>query len=136
MKWFFVATFLIYSLNVTGFRLGKFVLCGSCVKDEPIDLVFYFPYAAAVVTFWFASHIGQWLLLGLFALFHVVCFFSTYKYCLWPDEDKIKRYNLHFAHTHHIIKPSQRVLVPDTFHMMLFVKFFVNLITIVIYTLT
>ena len=133
MRWYFVATFLIYTLNVTGFRIGKFMLCTSCLKDEPIDLVFWVPYGAFVTAFWFAPHIGQWLLLGTFILFHAVQFIFTYKYWIWPDEKKIESYNRHFARQHHIIKPRDDVLVPDTFHLLLFAKFFVNLVVIIIY---
>jgi hypothetical protein len=33
-------TFMVYTLNITGFSFKKFVLVESCVKDEPIDIAF------------------------------------------------------------------------------------------------
>jgi len=134
MVWLIVVTFLFYSLNVTGFNVRGFVLVGnSCIKDEPIDLVFWVPYLGAVVTFIFAPHIGQWILLGLFIFISVVFFFSTYRYWIWPNKDKIARYNKHFSHTHRIIKPKENVLVPDTFHIAIFSLFFINLIAMIVY---
>jgi len=133
MNWLIVISFLFYSLNVTGFRIKKFVFVTSCLKDEPVDLVFWVPYCAFVITFIFAPHIGQWLLLGAFLFFHLVCFFSTYRYWVKPDEKKIASYNQYFSHTHHIVKPRSNVLIPDTFHICIFSMFFVNLVAIVIY---
>lgn len=133
MTWLVAISFLFYSLNVTGFRVGNFILVTSCLKDEPVDLVFWVPYAAAVVTFVFVPHIGQWILLGIFLFFHIICFSSTYRYWLWPNEKKIASYNHYFSHTHHIIKPRNDVLIPDTFHITIFSMFLVNLIAILIY---
>ena len=115
--------------------MGKFILVHSCLKDEPIDLVFWVPYTVFVITFIFAPHIGQWLLLAAFLFIHAICFSSTYKYWIWPNQKKIQSYNRHFADTHHIIKPSDTVLIPDTFHIMIFSMFFINLIAIVIYAI-
>jgi hypothetical protein len=74
MIWFVIFCFLFYSLNITGFKIKNFVLAKSCLIDEPIDLVFWVPYAASVVTFIFAPSVGQWMLLGVFIFFHIVCF--------------------------------------------------------------
>lgn len=89
MTWLIVISFLFYSLNVTGFRIKRFVLTTSCLKDEPIDLVFWVPYAAAVVTFIFAPNVGQWMLLGLLLFIQVVFSYSTYRYWLKPNRKKI-----------------------------------------------
>jgi len=136
MIWLIVISFLFYSLNVTGFRIGRFVLCTSCIKDEPIDLVFWVLYGASVVAFIFAPNVGQWMLLGVFILFHAVQVIFTYRFWVFPKQAKIDSYNKYFAHTHHIIKPSDKALIPDTFHIMLFVMFFVNLVAIIIHILT
>lgn len=133
MQWFVVISFLVYSLNITGLKVKNVVFATSCLKDEPIDLVFWVPYGASVVTFIFAPHIGQWLLLGLLLFFQIVCFFSTYKFWIWPSEKKNARYNRYFAHTHHIIKPREDILVPDTFHITIFLLLFVNLVGMGIY---
>lgn len=133
MIWLMVGSFLFYTLNVTGFRVGRFVLCGSCLKDEPIDLVFWVMYGAAVGTFIFVPQVGQWILLGIFVLFHIVQIVFTYRYWFFPNQKKIASYNKFFAATHHIIKPSDTVLVPDTFHLLLFIMFFINLIAICVY---
>ena len=133
MNLFVVLSFLFYSLNITGFRIRNFTLTTSCLKDEPIDLVFWVPYGASVVTFIFAPHIGQWLLFGMFLFFHIICFSSTYKYWIWPSKKKIEGYNRYFSHTHHIIQSRDNVLVPDTFHISIFLVFLVNLLAMVVY---
>ena len=136
MTWLIVISFLFYSLIVTGFKIKNFTLVTSCIKDEPIDLVFWVPYAASVVTFVFAPQVGQWLLLGLFIFVHVIFSFSTYRYWFKPNEKKIASYNDFFSDTHHIIKPREDVLVPDTFHIAVFLMFAVNLIAMIIYILS
>jgi len=133
MAWLFVFSFLFYSLNITGFRIKGFVLCTSCLKGEPIDLIYWVIYGASVATFLFAPQIGQWMLLLIFVLFHVVQAIFTYRFWIWPNQKKIDGYNRFFANTHHIIKASNTALVPDTFHIILFLMFFVNLIAIIVY---
>ena len=139
MNWLIVISFLFYTLNITGFRVGRFLLCTSCLKDEPIDLIFWVMYGASAVTFLFAPNVGQWLLLGVFFLFHVIQIVFTYKFWFVRDKDRIRSkvagYNRFFSHTHHIIKPQENILIPDTFHILLFVMFFVNLTAVVIYIL-
>ena len=135
INWLIILSFLFYSLNVTGFRVKNFVLVTSCLKDELIDMMFWVPYCAAVVTFSFAPNIGQWILLSILVFFQVVCFFSTYKYWIWPNEKKITNYHQHFSHTHHIIKPREEILTPDTFHIIIFSLLFVNLVAIILYIL-
>jgi len=132
INWLIILSFLFYSLNVTGFRVKTFVLVTSYLKDEPIDMVFWAPYCAAVITFSLAPNIGQWILLGIFVFFHVVCFFTSYKYWIWPSEKKITGYHRHFSHTHHIIKPREEILTPDTFHITIFSLLFVNLVAIIL----
>jgi len=105
------------------------------MKDEPVDLVFWIPYAASVITFIIIPHVGQWFLLGVFLLFHVVCFFSTYKYWIWSNEEKTVSYHRHFSHTHHIIKVREKILVPDTFHIIVFSLLFINLIATILFIL-
>jgi len=133
MIYLLVFSYIFYSLNITGFKIKNFVLATSCLKDEPIDLAFWVPYTAAVVTFIFAPNVGRWLLFGIFTFFHVVCFYSTYKYWIWKNNKKANDYNRHFSHTHHIIKPRENVLTPDTFHLIIFSLMLINLIAIIIY---
>jgi len=137
MRWLILVTFLFYSLNVTGFRIRNFVLVdGSCLKTEPIDIVYWVPYLGCVIAFWIWPDIAQWVLLGFFLLSALTLFLTTVKFMLWPNEKKTKSYNKYFATTHHIIKPSDTRLVPDTFHLILLVLVPVNLIGILLYIFT
>ena len=133
MIWFFLVSFLIYSLNITGFRVKGFCLAESCIKDEPQDIPFWALYAASIVMMFVNPAVGQWMLLGFFILGTIVLFFTTVKYMIFPNENKIKGYNKYFSKTHHIIKPSDTKLVPDTFHIALLALVPSNLIMVIIY---
>lgn len=134
MRWLISITFLFYSLNVTGFKIKDFVLVdGSCLKNEPIDMVFWIPYLGGVITFWIRPDIAQWVLLGFFILVALTLFFTTVKFMIWQNENKIRSYNKFFERTHHIIKPSDTRLIPDTFHLALLVLIPVNLVGILLY---
>ncbi|MCL1997973.1 MAG: hypothetical protein FWG65_04315 [Turicibacter sp.] len=133
MHWLVLGTFLFYSLNVTGFKIGNFILIESCLKDEPIDMVFWVPYLSFVIAFWIWPDVGQWLLLGMMSLGVFTLFMTTLRFIIWPDERKIKGYNETFAKTHHIIKPSEARLIPDTWHLILLILLPVNLVGILVY---
>ena len=127
---FILLFFCFYTLNITGFKMGNFNLCCSCFKDEPIDFVFWLMYLVAVIATLFSPQIGRWALFGIFVLFHVVQVIFTYRFWIFKDEDKIASYNEYFSSYHHIFKEKDDVLVPDTFHLILFIGFFISLIHI------
>ncbi|MCL2065530.1 MAG: hypothetical protein FWG98_14315 [Candidatus Cloacimonetes bacterium] len=129
-----IITFLFYSLNVTGVKIKNFVLVdGSCIQTEPIDLAFWFPYCIAVIIFYSKPDIGQWILLSLYLLGIVVLSVNTFKYTLFPNERKIKGYNKCFEKTHHIFKPSDKRLIPDTFHLTLYILLYINLVSMILF---
>ena len=140
MNWLFITSFGIYTLVLTGFRIGSFVLASRWVKGEWAELIFWSLFGTSTVVFVFVPAVGQWMLLTLFALFKFGQFFMTYKYWFIRDKEKVcrkvKGYNNHFAHTHHIIKPRDDMLIPDTFHIMLFLLFFINLVAVVVHIFT
>jgi hypothetical protein len=133
LRWLILISFIFYSLNVTGFRIKNFVLVESCLKTEPIDMVYWVPYLACVITFWIWPDTAQWIVLGFFLLSALTFSLTTVKFMIWPNERKIRAYNQYFKDTHHIIKPSDTKLIPDTFHFILLVLVPVNLIGIIIY---
>lgn len=133
LRWLILGTFLFYSLNVTGFRIKKFVLVESCLKTEPVDMVFWVPYCVGVVAFWIWPNVGQWVLLGFFILAVVTLFLTTGRFVIWPNERKTQSYNKYFKDTHHIIKPSDIRLVPDTFHLALLVLVPLNLVGVILW---
>ncbi|MCL1996584.1 MAG: hypothetical protein FWG63_10290 [Defluviitaleaceae bacterium] len=135
MRWLVLSTFLFYSLNVTGFKIKDFILVESCLKNEPIDMVFWVPYLVSVIVFWIWPGMGQWFMLGFMSLGTLVLFMTTVKHMIWPSKKKIKGYNEFFSKTHHIIKPSDTKLIPDTFHLILLFLVPLNLTGIVVYIL-
>ncbi|MCL2500748.1 MAG: hypothetical protein FWE90_10525 [Defluviitaleaceae bacterium] len=133
MRWLILISFLFYSLNVTGFNVKNFVLVESCIKTEPLDMAYWAPYLACLIAFWIWPDTAQWILLGFFSLSALILFLTTVRFMIWPNERKIRGYNQYFKSTHHIIKPSDTKLIPDTFHLILLVLVPVNLIGIIIY---
>jgi hypothetical protein len=128
-----IGTFLFYSLIMTGFRIKNFCLVESCIKTEPQDIPFWVLYLASVITFILRPGIGQWMILGFFALGLLTLFLTTIRFMIWPNEKKIKGYNQYFANTHHILKPSETRLIPDTFHLILLALVVINLTAIIVY---
>ena len=133
MIWIVLATFLFYSLNITGFKVKNFILTESCIKQEPQDIPFWLIYAGSVVVFILEPNIGKWMLFGFFIIGTITMFFTTVRYMIFPNEKKIKGYNQYFAKTHRIIKPSEKRLIPDTFHIFLLILIPINLFVLIVY---
>lgn len=137
MNWLVIISFVIYTLVITGFRVGSSVFASRWVKGEWAELIFWTLFALFTVIFLFIPIVGRWMLLFLFSAFNFGQFFMTYKYWFIRDKERVRKkvagYNKYFAHTHHIIKPRDDILVPDTFHIMLFLMFFINFIAMVVH---
>ncbi len=137
MLWLIIPSFLFYSLNMTGFKIKDFILVdGSCIKGEPQDIPFWIVYAVSVCLFIFAQDIGRWVLLGFFILGAFTMTMTTIRFIIFPNDKKTKAYNEYFKTSHHIIKPSTKRLIPDTWHLGLLFLVFLNLISLLVYNLT
>ena len=121
-----IITFVVYSLNITGFSYKKFVLVESCLKDEPIDIVFWVAYGISLFLFIIAPDIGKYAIFMFMLLGMCVQSYFTFRYFFHPDLKKIKGYNKCFERTHHIIPPSEKRLIPDTYHIVIFILLMVN----------
>jgi hypothetical protein len=126
-------TFMVYTLNITGFSFKKFVLLESCVKDEPIDIAFWLIYAISLILFIFIPEIGKYTIFNF--LFLCICgqYYFTFRYFFKPDPKKIEGYNNYFKENHHIILPSEKRLIPDTYHIIIFTLLIVNFLNTIIY---
>ena len=63
-----------FTLDITGFGFGKVILVVSALIDEPIDLLFWFIFAASVALYAFLPKIGRFLLtawLGCWGFFQI-----------------------------------------------------------------
>jgi len=140
MNWLIIISFCIYTLIITGFRIGSFVLTSRWVKGEWAELIYWTLFGTSTIVFLLIPDMGQWMLLLLFTLFNFGQMSMTYKYWFIHNKERIRKkvegYNKCFAHTHHVIKPRVDVLIPDTFHIILFIMFFINLIAMVVYIIT
>lgn len=124
-----IFTFAFYTLNLTGFSIKRFVLAESCIKDEPIDIVFWLAFGIALVLFIVTPGIGKFVIFGLMLTGFCIQYYFTFRFFFKPNENKIAGYNKCFEKTHHIIPPSSKKLIPDTFHLSLFALLIINLAT-------
>jgi len=122
--------FLWYTLNVTGFSIGRFKLVVSCFVDEPIDVVGWGLLLVGMILFIWKAKVGQYVmavLLFLFAFLQGSIYFRT--------PERIASYNNHFANqgTHYLIPPSPDFLIKDTWHTFLDVLILISLVTLTVY---
>ena len=135
MIWLAIGTFLFHFLNITGFKVKSFVLVESCIKNEPQDIPFHIFFGTSIIIFFIYPHVGKWMLFGFFTLVTIGMIFTTIRFIIFPNEKKTKSYNIFFANTHHIIKPQEKRLIPDTYHIALLLMFPINLMMVIIYIL-
>ena len=128
-----IITFMVYTLNITGFSVKNFVLVESCIKDEPIDLLFWVVYGISLLLFILSPNIGQYTTFAFILLCLGVQYHFTFRFFFRPDLKKIKGYNQFFERTHHIIRPSEQRLIPDTYHIILFLLLMINFVNMSIY---
>ena len=113
--------FIWFSLLLPGVKIGKFILCGSSVKErEKPELVMWLVFLILLPTYIFFPLAGNILILIFLLLWFIAQWFFTLRYIFFPNERKIEGYNNYFASSHYIIKPSKKRLVPDTYHIVLF----------------
>jgi len=130
-----LALFACYSLVLPGFRIKKynFVLCGSSIKEREIpEIVLWLVFLALLPIYILLPLAGGIAMLALLLMWFAVQCVFTLRFIFFPNEQKIKGYNSYFKDTHHIIKPSDKRLVPDTYHIVLFVLMIVCLIAVAV----
>lgn len=122
--------FLWFSLLLPGVKIGKYVLCGSSLKErEKPELIMWLVFLLLLPTYMHFPLVGTILMLAFLLLWMIAQWFFTLRYIFFPNEQKIKGYNAFFANSHYLIKPSDKRLVPDTYHTVLFILIFVCIIT-------
>ena len=121
--------FLWFSLLIPGIKIGKYVLCGSSFKArEKPEMIMWLVFLLLLPVYIRFPLVGTVLMLTFLLVWITAQWFFTLKYIFFPDEGKTKSYNAYFADSHYIIKPSDKRLVPDTYHTVLFVLIIVCII--------
>ena len=122
--------FVWFTLDITGFAIGNFVLVTSAFKDEPIDILWWAIFLIVSILFILKDKIGKYFL----AMFLVIWSFIQYQ-MYFMGQQSIERYNDFFNNegTHHIIPASSTFLIKDTYHMFLDILILLSLISIVVF---
>ena len=120
-----ILLFLWFTLIMTGLKVGGSIICTSAVREKSKpEIIMWTVLTVLIPIYIFTSIVGNVAVILFLLLWIVAQYFFTLRFIIFPNEKKIQAYNRHFADTHHIIKPSSKRLVPDTYHIVLFVMLF------------
>ena len=119
-----------YTLNLTGFSIGSFVLVVSCFVDEPIDVVGWVLFLIGLILFIWKDKIGKYFMAGFLMLF---AFLQGAIYFRTPE--RIASYNNHFSNqgTHYLFPASNDFIVKDTWHIFVDIFILASLICVIIF---
>lgn len=111
---------------VTTWRFGKVLLVeGMGIKSW--EFVMLCLYSIALIAYYYYQPVGKWVLLSILALWFTVQFFCHWHYTLFGvSEKKLKEYNECFKETFRLIPISEKRLVPDLYHIVLYILIFLN----------
>jgi len=120
-KLFIIATallFIWFTLDMSGLTIGNSTLVEKAWNSA--DGIFWLIFLIGIILFISKQNIGRIYLSSFYGLWFLMQYILTGHYIIFPNLSKIESYNRYFENTHHIIKPSSTVLVPDTYHIVLF----------------
>ncbi len=110
-----------FTLDITGFSLGQFNLVES-PGLQSVDAAWWAIFVVCSAIFLWKEHIGKYILSMFLAAWAVLQYLSHWHYTLFgASERKLIGYNRVFENTYHIIPPSNSVLIPDLYHIVLHV---------------
>ena len=128
-----VLLFLWFTLIMPGFKIGSAILCTSAVKERSKpEIIVWLVFLLLIPAYIFTDYAGNVAVIVFLLMWIVAQWFFTLRFIFFPNERKIMGYNRHFEDTHHIIKPSSRKLVPDTYHIVLFVMLIICFVAVVV----
>jgi hypothetical protein len=124
--------FVWFTIDITGFTIGKIILVVSAFKDEPIDILWWGVFIAALILFIFKEKIGKYIMLAFLAIW---AFIQGKIY--FRDEEGIQGYYNFFYNegTHRLIPASDSFLVKDTYHIFIDLFILISLVCITIFIL-
>ncbi len=117
--WFF--------FDMYGLQIGDILLVESAWKD--IDGIWYLIYLVLFALFLLQARYGKYPLAAFLSIWLVIEFFSHWYYTIFgATQEKIADYNELFGSTYRIIPPSDTILIPDLFHIVLHILILAALI--------
>ena len=122
--------FIWFSMDMTGFSVGSVTLVEAAWNS--IDGVWWLIFLFLATLFIIKDTIGKYLLTLFIFLWLIIEYFSHWHYTLFGASDKkINAYNQFFSETYHIIPPSNTVVIPDFYHIVLHIFILLTLICLI-----
>jgi len=127
-----IILFIWFTFIMTGLRIGKYLLCSSSIRNkEKPEIIMWVILFILLPMYVFLGTIGKIAMLVYLLLWFIAQWYFTIRFIFFPNTNKVKGYNKYFEDTHHIIKPSEKRLIPDTYHIILFITIFLCIILII-----
>jgi hypothetical protein len=122
-----------FTLDITGFSLGKF-----CLVENPgilsIDTAWWIIFVFFSILFFLKEKQGKYVLSVFLTAWAIIQYTSHWNYTIFgATERKLKGYNEYFANTYHVIPTSNRILIPDLYHIILHILIISLLVLIMVY---
>lgn len=107
--WFF--------FDIIGFQIGNFILVERAWRE---DGIFFIIYILLFLFFLLKDKYGKYPLIIWLSIWFIVQFMSHWYYTIFGvAEQRLAGYNRFFANTYHIIPSSDKILIPDLYHIVL-----------------
>lgn len=122
--------FTYFFLDMTGFQIDSFILVESAWQHDFIFILIYFFCFILFIKFRFGDYIlSTWLFLWL-----TTQFFSHWYYTIFgASENKLNSYHVYFKNTFQVFSASDRIIIPDLYHILLHMLILISLISVVLY---
>jgi len=122
-----------FTLDITGFSLGRF-----CLVESPgilsVDTAWWIIFVACSLLFFLKDKQGKYVLSIFLTAWGVIQYFSHWHYTIGgATERKLGGYNNYFANTYHVIPSSDRILIPDLYHIILHILITSLLVYVIVY---
>lgn len=122
-----------FTLDITGFSLG-----GFCLVESPgllsVDAAWLIIFVACSILFFLKTKQGKYVLSIFLIAWGIIQYFSHWNYTIiGATERKLSGYNNYFANTYHVIPASDRILIPDLYHIILHILITLLLVFVLVY---
>ena len=129
---FIFILFMWFSMDMTGFKIGKFTLVEAAWNS--IDGIWWLIFVSLSIVFVIKDKIGKYLLSIFMFLWLLIQFFSHWYFTIFGASDsKISSYNHYFEETYQIIPSSDTIIIPDLYHIVLHILITITMISLLVF---
>ena len=120
-----------FTLDITGFSLGKFVLVESPGLAS-IDFAWWVIFIACFTLFILKEKIGKYILTVFMFMWCYIQYTSHWHYTFFgATAKKLSSYNNYFKNTYHIVPISDSTIIPDFYHIILHLLILTSLLLLI-----